>query len=130
MIQAGAMGTGGDVFLLDMGEPVKIVDLAKQMIRLSGFRAIDENGIGDIEIQFTGLRPGEKLYEELLIDAENVVRTEHERILKSYEKFYEYLEVSQIFTQLKHYRHDDDLNELFTILKKYVDGYCSASIDN
>ena len=129
VIQAGAMGTGGDVFLLDMGEPVKIVDLAKQMIRLSGFRAIDENGIGDIEIQFTGLRPGEKLYEELLIDAENVVRTEHERILKSYEKYYGYLDVSEIFTQLKHYRHDDDLNELFTILKKYVDGYCSASID-
>lgn len=129
VIQAGAMGTGGDVFLLDMGEPVKIVDLAKQMIRLSGFRAIDENGIGDIEIQFTGLRPGEKLYEELLIDAENVEKTEHERILKSYEKFYEYLEVYQIFTQLKHYRHDDDLNELFTILKKYVDGYCSASTD-
>ena len=129
VIQAGAMGTGGDVFLLDMGEPVKIVDLAKQMIRLSGFRAIDENGIGDIEIQFTGLRPGEKLYEELLIDAENVEKTEHERILKSYEKFYEYLEVSEIFTQLKHYRHSDDLKELFTILKKYVDGYCSASID-
>ena len=129
VIQAGAMGTGGDVFLLDMGEPVKIVDLAKQMIRLSGFRAIDENGIGDIEVQFTGLRPGEKLYEELLIDADNVEKTEHERILKSYEKFYEYLEVSQIFTQLKHYRHRDDLKELFTILKKYVDGYCSASID-
>lgn len=123
VIQAGAMGTGGDVFLLDMGEPVKIVDLAKQMIRLSGFRAIDENGIGDIEIQFTGLRSGEKLYEELLIDADNVEKTEHERILKSYEKFYEYLEVSEIFTQLKHYRHDDDLNELFKILKKYVDGY-------
>ncbi|MEQ1076359.1 nucleoside-diphosphate sugar epimerase/dehydratase [Acinetobacter johnsonii] len=129
VIQAGAMGTGGDVFLLDMGEPVKIVDLARQMIRLSGFRAIDENGIGDIEIQFTGLRPGEKLYEELLIDAENVEKTDHERILKSFEKFYEYLEVSQIFKQLKHYRHSDDLNELFTILKKYVDGYCSASID-
>lgn len=129
VIQAGAMGAGGDVFLLDMGEPVKIVDLAKQMIRLSGFRAIDENGIGDIEIQFTGLRPGEKLYEELLIDADNVEKTDHERILKSFEKFYEYLEVSEIFTQLKHYRHDDDLNELFTILKKYVDGYCSASTD-
>ena len=129
VIQAGAMGTGGDVFLLDMGEPVKIVDLAKQMIRLSGFRAIDENGIGDIEVQFTGLRPGEKLYEELLIDAENVEKTDHERILKSYEKYYGYLEVSEIFIQLKHYRHRDDLKELFTILKKYVDGYCSASID-
>ena len=129
VIQAGAMGTGGDVFLLDMGEPVKIVDLAKQMIRLSGFRAIDENGIGAIEIQFTGLRSGEKLYEELLIDADNVEKTDHERILKSYEKYYGYLELFEIFTQLKHYRHGDDLNELFTILKKYVDGYCSASID-
>ena len=129
VIQAGAMGTGGDVFLLDMGEPVKIVDLAKQMIRLSGFRAIDENGIGDIEIQFTGLRPGEKLYEELLIDAENVEKTDHERILKSYEKSYGYLEVSEIFIQLKNYKHRDDLKELFTILKKYVDGYCSAFID-
>ena len=129
VIQAGAMGTGGDVFLLDMGEPVKIVDLAKQMIRLSGFRAIDENGIGDIEIQFTGLRPGEKLYEELLIDAENVEKTDHERILKSYEKYYGYLELFEIFTQLKNYKYRDDLNELFTILKKYVDGYCSASID-
>ena len=129
VIQAGAMGTGGDVFLLDMGEPVKIIDLAKQMIRLSGFRAIDENGIGDIEIQFTGLRPGEKLYEELLIDADNVEKTEHERILKSYEKYYGYLEVSEIFIQLKNYKYRDDLNELFTILKKYVDGYCSASID-
>ncbi|BCT87675.1 polysaccharide biosynthesis protein [Acinetobacter variabilis] len=123
VIQAGAMGTGGDVFLLDMGEPVKIIDLAKQMIRLSGFRAIDEKGIGDIEIQFTGLRPGEKLYEELLIDAENVEKTEHERILKSYEKYYGYLEVSEIFIQLKHYKHRNELNELFTILKKYVDGY-------
>lgn len=129
VIQAGAMGTGGDVFLLDMGEPVKIVDLAKQMIRLSGFRAIDENGIGDIEIQFTGLRPGEKLYEELLIDAENVEKTEHERILKSYEKYYGYLEVSEIYIQLKNYKHRNDLNELFMILKKYVDGYCSASTD-
>ncbi|MDA0776990.1 MAG: nucleoside-diphosphate sugar epimerase/dehydratase, partial [Proteobacteria bacterium] len=90
VIQAGAMGTGGDVFLLDMGEPVKILDLAKQMIRLSGFRPIDENGLGDIEIQFTGLRPGEKLYEELLIDAENVEKTEHERILRSFERSYAY----------------------------------------
>ena len=126
VIQAGAMGTGGDVFLLDMGEPVKIVDLAKQMIRLSGFRAIDENGIGDIEIQFTGLRPGEKLYEELLIDAENVEKTDHERILKSYEKYFEHVEMFQIFTQLKHYKHRNELNKLFTILKKYVDGFIHA----
>ena len=68
VIQAGAMGDGGDVFVLDMGEPVKITELAKRLINLSGKDLIDENNPrGDIEIKFTGLRPGEKLYEELLI---------------------------------------------------------------
>nr|WP_218945768.1 MULTISPECIES: nucleoside-diphosphate sugar epimerase/dehydratase [unclassified Acinetobacter] len=124
VIQAGAMGTGGDVFLLDMGEPVKIIDLAKQMIRLSGFRAIDENGIGDIEVQFTGLRPGEKLYEELLIDADNVEKTEHERILKSYEKFYEFNEIFSIFLIMSNFNDTKDYNtQLANILSKYVDGY-------
>ncbi|RVT53088.1 polysaccharide biosynthesis protein [Acinetobacter indicus] len=124
VIQAGAMGTGGDVFLLDMGEPVKIVDLARQMIRLSGFRAIDENGIGDIEIQFTGLRPGEKLYEELLIDEEKVEKTSHERILKSYEKSYEFEMISICFEkwQLSFISENTILN-LYKDLEKYVDGY-------
>lgn len=130
VIQAGAMGTGGDVFLLDMGEPVKIVDLAKQMIRLSGFRAIDENGIGDIEIQFTGLRPGEKLYEELLIDAENVEKTEHERILKSYEIFCKYGEISDIFQQLLNIKPiEGNLFPLINILNKYVDGFKERGIN-
>ena len=124
VIQAGAMGTGGDVFLLDMGESVKIVDLAKQMIRLSGFRAINENGLGDIEIQFTGLRPGEKLYEELLIDAENVEKTDHERILKSFEKFYEFNEIFSIFLIMSNFNDTKEYNmELANILSKYVDGY-------
>jgi len=100
VIQAGAMGTGGDVFLLDMGEPVKIIDLAKQMVRLSGLRAVDEHGIGDIEIRFTGLRPGEKLYEELLIDAENVEKTKHERILKSFEKYFGFQEIYNVFSNM------------------------------
>ncbi|QQN39470.1 polysaccharide biosynthesis protein [Acinetobacter sp. CS-2] len=123
VIQAGAMGTGGDVFLLDMGESVKIVDLAKQMIRLSGFRAIDENGIGDIEIQFTGLRPGEKLYEELLIDAENAEKTDHERILKSFEKFFTYAEMHDTFIQFEKYSQHENLSDLFGRLKHYVDGF-------
>lgn len=124
VIQAGAMGTGGDVFLLDMGEPVKIVNLAKQMIRLSGFRAMDENGIGDIEIQFTGLRPGEKLYEELLIDADNVEKTHHERILKSYEKGCEFEIISKCFEkwQLSFISKNTIVN-LYKDLEKYVDGY-------
>lgn len=124
VIQAGAMGTGGDVFLLDMGEPVKIVDLAKQMIRLSGFKPVDEKGLGDIKIEFTGLRPGEKLYEELLIDAENVEKTKHERILKSFEKYYEFLEIVSIFEQLGESCKDlSKILYLKSLLESYVDGY-------
>ncbi|MCU4614796.1 polysaccharide biosynthesis protein [Acinetobacter lwoffii] len=123
VIQAGAMGTGGDVFLLDMGESVKIVDLAKQMIRLSGFRPMDENGIGDIEIQFTGLRPGEKLYEELLIDEDGVEKTDHERILKSFEKFYEKHELDRVFMKLKEYRDEENVDVLNKIFNEYVDGF-------
>lgn len=81
VIQAGAMGKGGDVFLLDMGEPIKIIELAKQMIRLSGLSIRDEyNPNGDIEIVISGLRPGEKLYEELLI-GQNATATNHPRIM-------------------------------------------------
>ena len=123
VIQAGAMGTGGDVFLLDMGEPVKIVDLAKQMIRLSGYKPVGENSLGDIAIQFTGLRAGEKLYEELLIDAGNVEKTEHERILKSYENFIEIEEIRKVFDSLKIGYMGKQSEELYLLLKKYVDGY-------
>ncbi|HBW97386.1 MAG TPA: nucleoside-diphosphate sugar epimerase [Pseudoalteromonas sp.] len=85
VIQAGAMGKGGDVFVLDMGEPVKIKDLATKMVRLSGFEVkSDNNPHGDIEIKCTGLRPGEKLYEELLI-GDNVGETTHERIMTANE---------------------------------------------
>ena len=130
VIQAGAMGTGGDVFLLDMGEPVKIVDLAKQMIRLSGFRAIGENDIGDIEIQFTGLRPGEKLYEELLIDAENVEKTDHERILKSFESYAEFDDIKSVYIDLiKLCEYDNQQGKqivLQGILKRYVAGYSNG----
>lgn len=90
VIQAGAMGKGGDVFVLDMGEPVKIIDLAHRMISLSGLRVKDEEtGIGDIAIKITGLRPGEKLYEELLI-GENVEKTQHPRIMTANEIMLDY----------------------------------------
>ncbi|WP_436905362.1 polysaccharide biosynthesis protein [Acinetobacter johnsonii] len=128
VIQAGAMGTGGDVFLLDMGEPVKIVDLAKQMIRLSGFRPVDENGLGDIAIQFTGLRPGEKLYEELLIDQDGVETTGHERILKSYEKYFDYSVIDLIFKKINIICVDQiELDYIYDILGEYVDGYVSLN---
>lgn len=125
VIQAGAMGTGGDVFLLDMGEPVKIVDLAKQMIRLSGYKPMDENGLGDIAIQFTGLRPGEKLYEELLIDAESVEITDHERILKSFEIFYNIDEIKKVYKYFEKECVTENIENLINILEKHVDGYVS-----
>ncbi len=91
VLQAGSLGAsnerGGDVFVLDMGEPVKIADLAKKMIHLSGYEVKDDNNPqGDIEITYTGLRPGEKLYEELLI-GDNVADTQHPRIMRAEEKF-------------------------------------------
>jgi len=81
ILQAGAMGQGGEIFVLDMGEPVRIVDLAEQMIRLSGY----EPGV-DIAIQFTGLRPGEKMYEELFHDAEPLQPTSHEKIMLAHSR--------------------------------------------
>jgi len=101
VIQAGSMGTGGDVFLLDMGEPILITELAKRMIRLSGLTLKDEeNPEGDIEIEYTGLRPGEKLYEELLVGGENVSDTQHSRILKAHEKFLNWTKLKELLTQL------------------------------
>ena len=86
VLQAGSLGRGGDVFVLDMGEPVKIADLARKMVRLSGYEVKDEsNSDGDIELVYTGLRPGEKLYEELLI-GDNVTGTQHSRIMRAEEK--------------------------------------------
>jgi FlaA1/EpsC-like NDP-sugar epimerase len=100
VIQAGSMGKGGDVFVLDMGEPVKIVDLAKNLIRLSGLEVKSEsNPDGDIDIQFTGLRPGEKLFEELLI-GDNVEKTLHKRIMTANERFLALNEFSSIMDQL------------------------------
>ena len=128
VIQAGAMGTGGDVFLLDMGEPVKIVDLAKQMIRLSGFKPMDEKGLGDIALQFTGLRPGEKLYEELLIDHKDTQLTEHSRILRSFEKYFSLDELRPIFEKMSDLTAiDQDIDWALSQLEHYVDGYQRSS---
>ena len=107
VIQAGAMGEGGDVFVLDMGNPVKIYDLAQKVIRFSGFTIKDnENNDGDIAIEFTGLRPGEKLYEELLI-GDNGISTEHPRIMRAEE---DYIPISLLSSKLN-------------LLKKSLDQY-------
>ena len=100
VIQAGSMGQGGDVFVLDMGEPVNITDLATRMVHLSGLEVKDEkHPSGDIEIQYSGLRPGEKLYEELLI-GDNVSGTEHQRIMRAEEKSLTWAETKQLLQQL------------------------------
>nr|WP_218951311.1 nucleoside-diphosphate sugar epimerase/dehydratase [Acinetobacter sp. YH12058] len=129
VIQAGALGQGGDVFLLDMGEPVRIQDLARQMIALSGLK-LRETGSqeGDIEIQYSGLRPGEKLYEELLIDADNTEVTQHSRILRSYEKMYPLDELLMVFERM----HDltaiqSDIDWALAQLEHYVDGYARGT---
>jgi FlaA1/EpsC-like NDP-sugar epimerase len=123
VIQAGAMGMGGDVFLLDMGDSVKVVELAKQMIRLSGFRPVNEDGMGDIKILFTGLRPGEKLYEELLIDVENIKYTDHERILKSYENYFTFEEIQSGFLNFEMLIKEFDIDAVKVVLHHYVEGY-------
>jgi FlaA1/EpsC-like NDP-sugar epimerase len=101
VIQTGSMGKGGDVFVLDMGEPVKIVDLAKRMVHLSGLKIRDKNNPdGDIEIEFSGLRPGEKLYEELLI-GDNVAGTEHPRIMRAEENALSWIDTEDLIKKIK-----------------------------
>lgn len=125
VIQAGALGHGGDVFLLDMGEPVRIQDLARQMIALSGLKVREaDSQDGDIEIQYSGLRPGEKLYEELLIDADNTEMTQHSRILRSYEKMYPLDELLQVFERFNDLTAvQSDIDWALSQLEHYVDGY-------
>lgn len=123
VIQAGAMGKGGDVFVLDMGEPVKIVDLAKNLIKLSGLDVkSDKNPYGDIEIRFTGLRPGEKLFEELLI-GDDVGKTEHERIMCAHESFLPYSEYKVILEDLDKACHDFDHQKIRDILLAVPAGF-------
>ena len=120
VIQAGAMGEGGDVMVLDMGEPVKIVDLAKRMIHLSGFSHKDEeNPDGDIEIQFTGLRPGEKLYEELLI-GDNTLPTSHSRIMRAAEHALRWDELEPFLFELEAAIKGDNSDAIRSLLKKAV----------
>jgi FlaA1/EpsC-like NDP-sugar epimerase len=129
VLQAGAMGTGGDVFVLDMGEPVKIVDLARKMILLSGLSVIDEHHkTGDIEIQYTGLRPGEKLYEELLIDADIVEETEHSLIMRSKEKYFSMAEIDEMLCIMLDASRHHDIEKAMIQIEKFVEGYTRSYI--
>jgi FlaA1/EpsC-like NDP-sugar epimerase len=123
VIQAGAMGKGGDVFVLDMGLPVKIKDLAEKMIRLSGLEVKDEiNPNGDIEIQFTGLRAGEKLYEELII-GDDVNKTENPLIMVAMEDMLEWKELEPILNKLNNAIIDSNNQEIRKLLMQIVPGF-------
>ncbi|SFS28975.1 NDP-sugar epimerase, includes UDP-GlcNAc-inverting 4,6-dehydratase FlaA1 and capsular polysaccharide biosynthesis protein EpsC [Pseudomonas sp. NFACC42-2] len=124
VIQAGSMGLGGDVFVLDMGEPVKIIELAEKMIHLSGLSVrSDKNPHGDIAIEFTGLRPGEKLYEELLI-GDNVVATQHPMIMSANEDHLSWEVLKSKLTELLTAVEQDDYTRVRQLLRDTVSGYC------
>lgn len=123
VIQAGAMAKGGDVFVLDMGEPVRIIDLARRMIELSGLTVKDEdNPEGDIEIEITGLRPGEKLYEELLI-GDNPQPTSHPRIMKAHEDFLPWPALQEKLQALELALNVNDVAVIRRMLEQLVSGY-------
>ena len=126
VLQAGAMASGGEVFLLDMGEPVRIYDLAVRMVRLSGLEVSDENNPdGDIKIKISGLRPGEKLYEELFI-TEDVKTTDHVSIFQAEEKFVPWDKLKIKLDSLNEYIEKDDQIGVCNNLKDLVEGYAPA----
>ena len=123
VIQAGAMGAGGDVFVLDMGEPVRIKDLACRMVELSGLVLKDDaHPDGDIEIVVTGLRPGEKLYEELLI-GDNPQPTQHSRIMKAHEEFLAWPLLQAKLEALSTAVSANDVTQIRSLLQQLVKGY-------
>jgi FlaA1/EpsC-like NDP-sugar epimerase len=123
VIQAGAMASGGDVFVLDMGEPVRIADLAKRMVELSGLKVRDKDTPdGDISIKITGLRPGEKLYEELLI-GNNPLPTHHPRIMKANEDFLPWPKLLEQLQLLTAALGLNDMPEIRRLIKELVPGY-------
>src|SRR5690625_490286 len=129
VIQAGAMAKGGEVFLLDMGEPVKIYDLACTMVSLMGATVRNkDNPDGDIEIKFTGLRPGEKLYEELLI-CDAGIGTEHSMIMQARENFLPWEQFVAAFHAMQEALDLSDDSLIRTLLLRYVEGYQPASHD-
>lgn len=126
MIQAGAMGQGGEVYVLDMGQPVKIIDLAKRMIHLSGLKVRDdETPDGDIAIEIVGLRPGEKLYEELLI-GENVEGTPHPLIMRAYEHELPWEVLQEQLAELDVASQRFDYERVLTLVASLVKEYAPA----
>lgn len=128
VLQAGAMACGGEVFVLDMGEPVRIMDLARRMVELSGLSVRDEVNVGgDIEIAITGLRPGEKLYEELLI-GDNPAPTTHPRIMKAHEDYLAWPVLEVHLQTLRHAADANDVSAIKAVLRACVHGYGEQAV--
>ncbi|WP_410329439.1 polysaccharide biosynthesis protein [Marinobacter sp.] len=126
VLQAGAMGEGGEVFVLDMGEPVKIADLARKMIRLMGLTEKNEdNPYGDIQITYTGLRPGEKLYEELLI-GDDQQRTAHPRIMMAREQSLSWPEIDELLGKLVQCCKQFDCEAVVDLIRQAPTGYVAS----
>jgi len=127
VIQAGAMGKGGDVFVLDMGEPVRIADLARRMVHLMGLEVKDsQHPDGDIEICFSGLRPGEKLYEELLI-GDNVRQTAHPRIMAANEVSLNWKDMAELLRQLEHHCEHFSVERIVQLITEAPTGFSHSS---
>lgn len=126
VIQAGSMGQGGEVYVLDMGKPVKIIDLARRMVHLSGLELRDEaHPDGDIAIEIVGLRPGEKLYEELLI-GENAEGTSHPLIMRAYEHELPWTVLTERLARLDEASQDFDFEKVLGLLESLVVEYTPA----
>ena len=127
VIQSSAMAKGGEVYVLDMGDPVKIYDLAVAMIKFSGLSVKNEKtNTGDIKIEISGLRPGEKLYEELVI-GDNISTTDHPKIMNCTEPFIELEEILFVIDQLRNYIEQDSTENILAILEKYVSGFSQSN---
>jgi len=125
VLQAGALGEGGDVFVLEMGDSIKIDDLARSMIHLSGLEVCDDENLdGDIAIEYTGLRPGEKLYEELLI-GDNVTGTEHPKILRAAEEKLSWEQLLKYKEEFEVARNEFETKKIKLLLEEVVSGYCA-----
>jgi len=127
VIQAGAMAKGGEVFLLDMGEPIRIYDLAVKMINLSGLQVFDKNNLeGDIEIIYSGLRPGEKLYEELMIGV-NFSITENKFIMKTEEEMISWDKLEPLLAEIKDASISEETEKIYSLMKKLVPEFNSRN---
>jgi FlaA1/EpsC-like NDP-sugar epimerase len=125
ILQAGALGEGGEIFILDMGTPIKIVKMARDLIRLSGF-----NPDTDIEIKFIGLRPGEKLYEELITEGEGIVRTDYEKIFVLKGNGYDRNWLDQRIEELTKLAHEQNASGIKAKLKEIVPEYQPFDMNN